>query len=87
VTTQELFRSLLATFRQRTPGVAPWHVIGGLSDENLDLYFRDCGRLYHECLTNTPEHQIGGCVIRGWISQAMTRRRNCREFPAIFGPA
>jgi|GEM_PF-2461247 len=86
MTAQELFRSLLGTFRQRTPGMAPWDVICGLSDDELDAYFRACGRLYDECPTNTSEHQIGGGVIRGWISQEVRRRRNCREFPAIFGP-
>ncbi len=86
MTTQELFQSLLVTFRQRTPGMAPWDLICGLSDDDLDAYFRACGRLYDECPTNTREHQVGGGVIRGWISQEITRRRNCREFPAIFGP-
>lgn len=87
MTTQALFLSLLATFGQRTPGVPPWDVICGLSDDDLGARFRDCSRLHDECPTNTPEHQIGGGVLRGWISQEMTRRRNCRDFPAIFGSA
>jgi hypothetical protein len=63
------------------------HVIRRLSDDDLDAYFRTCGRLYEECPTDSYEHHVGGGVISGWLSQEITRHRNCREFPAIFGPA
>jgi hypothetical protein len=87
VSTQEFFQSLLVTFKQREAGVAPWSTIRSLSDADLDAYFSACGRLRRECPTDSYEHQVGGGVIRGWLSQEITRRRNCREFPAIFGPA
>jgi hypothetical protein len=87
MTTQRLFQSLLATFRQHEAGVAPWNVICALSDDELDAHFRECGRLYEECPTDSYEHHVGGGVMRGWFSQEIARRRNCREFPALFGPA